>query len=192
MILFGPIFNNDLDTLKNLIDTENINDKDKLGFSPLLFSIIHCRSEIAKYLIENGANVNDKNNANISALMMASCFDLLDIVELLIRKGANIFIKDNKGKTALNWGHEYFEVVRYLIEKGANFYEINLNNYDIIKWTNEWYNRHLFELVYNISEKYLIDEYVKKSVIKIMRNREQFYINLNEKRYYNVTIIHKI
>jgi len=85
----------------------NVNAKNELGKTSLIFPAHYGYFSIAEMLLENGATTDDvANDTGWSALIAASLNGHRDIVRLLLAHGADQNIRDNSGKTALMWAEE--------------------------------------------------------------------------------------
>jgi uncharacterized protein len=78
-----------------LINTYNAD-----GNSPLLLAVYRGNTDVAKFLIENGAVIDDKSSAG-SPLIAATFKESMELVELLLKKGANINALDSQKNPAL-------------------------------------------------------------------------------------------
>ena len=86
----------------------NVNAKNEIGKTSLMFPAHYGFFSIAEMLLENGANTDDvANDSGWSALIAASLNGHRDIVRLLLAHGADQNIRDNSGKTALMWAEEH-------------------------------------------------------------------------------------
>lgn len=101
---------------------ENINEKDGMGFTPLIRACAEGNLDLTKSLIEKYADIEAKNNDGRTALMWACENGSVEIVSFLIGKGANLNVKDNQGLTALCTAAQngHFTIVKLLVENGAN------------------------------------------------------------------------
>lgn len=133
------ITNKDLNKVKSLVSSSNVNHLDYDYNSPLhvaCCSFTRCitveeKSEmckIVKELIKNGANIEARNKCSCTSLHMAATYNCNDIVKILIDNGANIHATDMVGYTSLLYiascGDP--EIVHLLIKKGA---AINVKSY---------------------------------------------------------------
>lgn len=89
----------------------NVNAKNKLGRTSLMFASTYGFYSIAKMLLENNANTDEIPNDKTgwTAIISAAYEGHYDIVSLLISHGADTNIQNKNGKTALmmaeNQGH---------------------------------------------------------------------------------------
>ena len=67
--LFDSILQNDLDSVKNLIDEgADINAKDSVsGFYPIMVATIHGHKDIVEFFIKNNANLNVRDGEDFNA-----------------------------------------------------------------------------------------------------------------------------
>ena len=68
----------------------DINAKDKLGWTALIYATIENNRNAAKLLIANNADINAKDSNGNTALMWASHFGHMVIAKLLIDNNADI------------------------------------------------------------------------------------------------------
>ncbi len=61
---------------------------------PLIFSIIHKKTKITRYLLEHGANVNISTSQDESALHVSIQLEDNDMIKLLLDFGAEVTLKD--------------------------------------------------------------------------------------------------
>jgi cytohesin len=74
----------------------DVNAKDGVGWTPLLYAAAYGHKEIAELLIENGADLNAKSENGWTPLHRAAEYGHKGIVELLIAKGADVNAKAGK------------------------------------------------------------------------------------------------
>ena len=72
------------------------------GATPLNTAAIYGQTEVAKYLIDQGADVKLSNPDGNTALLIASFFCHTDMVDLLLSKGASPLVKNKKGESPLD------------------------------------------------------------------------------------------
>ncbi|MFB5649289.1 ankyrin repeat domain-containing protein [Leptospira wolffii] len=70
------------------------------NYTPLMIAAREGETEIAEFLIRNGADVNAKTRDGHTALMMAVYNRNIQIVSLLLRSGADVHAKTRQGHTA--------------------------------------------------------------------------------------------
>lgn len=112
----------DLEQVKELLSKgTDVNNRDVLASTALMFAAVGGNLEICKLLVENKADINAKNSDGVTALMYASAQGYVPVVEFLIEKGADINAADKDGKSALSYakadGRE--QVEKLLIAKGG-------------------------------------------------------------------------
>lgn len=120
--LFSYIKKWDLDSVKKLINQDNLNLSSRDWFTPLVSSIIEGQLEITEYLLNNGADVDQVIDKNTTPLMLVSMLWLLGSTELLLSFWANLDYKDNDWWTALMFAvsKKQKSIIKLLLEYGAN------------------------------------------------------------------------
>lgn len=122
--IFDAIRNNDLESLKKIIETapDAVHLKDQRGSNPLLLATYFGHFEISQFLIANGADVDLRDNSGNTALMGVSFKGPLLMAKLLIDNGANVNAVNNNGASALSFASSYkqYEIVNLLLEAGAD------------------------------------------------------------------------
>ena len=87
--------------LKNKID---INQRDALRRTPLLFALLYDHTQCAEILLDQGADYFSlANDQGKTLLMVAAERRNIEGLKLLLQTGANIFAQDNRGWTALTY-----------------------------------------------------------------------------------------
>ena len=102
--LIEAVKNNDINRVNSILNNgkENINAKDRDGWTALIWASCKGDLEIVKLLVESGADIDAKDNDGWTALMRASWRGYSEIVQYLVEIGADINIKNEDGKTALD------------------------------------------------------------------------------------------
>ncbi len=148
-LLLEAIQRGDIDTVKSALNRgAEVNRIDEGGAAPLLYAVILSKSEIVKYLIEQGADIKVRSKGfpmmeeewDGPLLMLAIFFDRkfsgpdtlngnFNIAKYLIEKGAKVNDRDKQGHTPLMFAviKDNRTMVKYLVAKGA---EINVKNND--------------------------------------------------------------
>ena len=85
-----------LENLKRLLETQDINQTDINGNSLLILSLEYGKNsnEISKYLIESGIDVNIQNKFDFSAIIYACLRGKPEIIEMLVDCGADVNVYD--------------------------------------------------------------------------------------------------
>ena len=119
---YSAIRANDLGALRTLIaEGADVNVRDRLGETPLMYAAVVGSPEAMSFLIGKGADVNAKNESGSNALIW-SATDAAK-VRLLLEHGADVNAATKRGRTALliaALSDGSAEIVRLLLEKGAN------------------------------------------------------------------------
>ena len=94
------------------------------GVPPLYAAAGAGQSEIAEYLLDQGANPDQKvvNQDGMTALMRAIEKHRLDVVKVLISRGASIDLQDSLGRTPMHLAirKNHSDIALYLLKKGAH------------------------------------------------------------------------
>jgi hypothetical protein len=126
----------DVATLRTLHASGNsINETDRSGMTPLMYSISKKKPDAAKYLIESGADIKVRDSSGSDALIWAVYYDELEIIKLLLDTGADIESKDNSGMTPLVhavWQVGNLNTVNLLIKRGANVNSRDANGQSVL------------------------------------------------------------
>jgi ankyrin repeat protein len=126
--LIEAVMYQDLASVKTLINQGvDVNFKDQQsGSTALIIAANFGFSEIAEFLIDNGADINLQANNGTSPLM-AAAGSSEQIFKLLLGKGADITLKNATGTTAFTSsltgilrGRVTISIPEMLLEKGAN------------------------------------------------------------------------
>lgn len=110
-----------------LIAGADVNEKDKLGLTPLLVACgksTRGYKEIAEILINKGALINVRDTLGFTPLLLSLSGGTIDIATLLIEKGADVLASTRKGETALSLARKLdtaqsADIVELLLSKGA-------------------------------------------------------------------------
>lgn len=93
---------------------EKVNDIDKWGWTPLMWSVYYGNFPITKWLLDNGADPNIKTQREYgnylpgtTALILAAAYGRDDAVKALLAKKADPGVKDRKGKRAIDYAEQY-------------------------------------------------------------------------------------
>lgn len=93
--------NNKKETKILLEKGADINEKDKIGITPLIKAVEKGDKEMIEMLIKKGANINDNDIDGFTPLIIATYNSNTDTVKILLNQGVGINYKDRNGNTAL-------------------------------------------------------------------------------------------
>jgi len=110
-----------VDTMSANVDL-NLNQRDSLGGTALIWAASQARANLVRCLLESGAKPNIKDNDGATAMIRAASLQDPETLNLLITKGADFRIADNNNWTPLHvaahYGHK--SSVNALLDAGAN------------------------------------------------------------------------
>jgi ankyrin repeat protein len=88
----------------------------------LLIACLNNNTELAKYLINNGADINVQNKCLDTPLMLACRMNNFELFKYLIDKGADPLIKGAFNHTVMSLAclNNNIEIVKLLIQKGVS------------------------------------------------------------------------
>ncbi|KAM9820432.1 LOW QUALITY PROTEIN: poly [ADP-ribose] polymerase tankyrase-1-like [Neosynchiropus ocellatus] len=114
----------DLDTVKSLCTSQNVNCRDLEGrhSTPLHFAAGYNRVSVVEYLLHHGADVHAKDKGGLVPLHNACSYGHYEVAELLVRHGASVNVADLWKFTPL---HEAaakgkYEICKLLLKHGAD------------------------------------------------------------------------
>ncbi|WP_299881156.1 ankyrin repeat domain-containing protein [uncultured Cocleimonas sp.] len=120
-----------VEDVKKVLETGvDINQKNELGFTPLLIAVTENNVDIVKYLVSKGADLTLKNNKGFDALIIAANENHVEIAEYLLEKGADITTTDPRNKRqaihiAARLG--YIGILEVLLNKGVDVNQATAN-----------------------------------------------------------------
>ncbi|KAK2142806.1 hypothetical protein LSH36_912g01016 [Paralvinella palmiformis] len=160
--LFEACRNGDINKVKHLIGSHNVNAKDTAGrkSSPLHFAAGFGRKDVVEYLLHCGANVHARDDGGLIPLHNACSFGHAEVVQLLLRQGADANARDNWNYTPL---HEAaikgkIDVCIVLLQHGA---DPNIRNTD---------GKTPLDLADPSAKSVLIGEYKKDELLESARS----------------------
>ena len=98
------------------------NERNQLGWTPLMISVANQHMATAELLLENGADPNQDNLLGRNSLMFAARYGNEPLVRMLLDHGANPNSNESSHSSALSAAadHGHVRVVRVLLEAGAD------------------------------------------------------------------------
>ncbi len=122
-ILFHAAQGGDLETIKYLLslpESIDINKKNDLGESFILWAAYSYNVQVMKYLLdEKQFNLNEKDNDGMTVLMHAVYGGSIEMIKYLVaEKKVNVNEKNKEGFTALHFAFDP-EISKYLVSQGA-------------------------------------------------------------------------
>ncbi|KAF5291783.1 hypothetical protein FQA39_LY14271 [Lamprigera yunnana] len=100
--LIQAIFSGKLDTVRNVLQFDDVNLQDCQKRSPLHAASYKGDVEIAELLLGQGASVNSKDSRWITPLHRACCCGSASLVSLLLEREANAMARDKQWQTPLH------------------------------------------------------------------------------------------
>jgi ankyrin repeat protein len=107
----------------------NIDARDNLGKTPLLYCLQNNNEDFAKFFMDNGANIQITDYQGNTSLHYAIKNDKIpDMVYFLIEKGVKIDVANDKGYTPFHYSVLYscdhIDIPFYLIKNGVDYKSI--------------------------------------------------------------------
>ncbi len=137
-LTLGAVRAGNLSRLKELVEKHeaNLNSRNRLGESLLMMSIKSGKTDIANWLIDQGANVQTPSTAKVTPLMAASFNGDLAMVNRLLEKHADVHAIDQLKKTALVYaaGNGHTDVVERLLKTGIDVNARYPNDLTLLMW----------------------------------------------------------
>ncbi len=108
------------------ISPDTLNEE---GLSALHYSAKKGHTDLANFLLDNGANINHRDKDNNTALHWATYSDRTHMLELLLEKGAEPNCSGENGDTPLHWAaiKGKKEAARTLLKRGAKIDPLNID-----------------------------------------------------------------
>lgn len=109
--LSKAVIRNDLPLIQACLDDgEKVDELDKWGWTPLMWSVFYQQAPLTRLLLEKGANPNlpsgdsyRSNPIGSTALTVAANQGMVEEAAALIAKGGDPALKDGKGRSALDY-----------------------------------------------------------------------------------------
>ena len=101
MDIFDAVYQNNIEALKEYLETNDVNVINQRGMSLLHYAIIFNSTEMFDLLIDNYINVNIQDSFGDTPIHIAIINNKMGFLKSLIRHGANLSIKNNDGQTPL-------------------------------------------------------------------------------------------
>ena len=129
-----------VDVLRGLLKTANVNDVDGYGRTVLHIAAWRGHVDCVKMCIELHANVNARISGGLTPLHSASRVAHLDVVRVLLDAGATVDATDNTGWTPLYWAirDDRPNIAKLLIDRGALVSNVKIDDY--VKSIPDWIN----------------------------------------------------
>ncbi|XP_062575501.1 putative ankyrin repeat protein RF_0381 [Saccostrea cucullata] len=101
-LIFTPIVNGDMDTLKVLLPYSDVNMTNDDYKTALMVAVEMNDIDMVKTLIKSGSGVNMKDNSGKTPLLIALEDGNFKIAEYLIKHGSDVNVVDDLGQSALH------------------------------------------------------------------------------------------
>lgn len=125
--LWDASLNGKIETVRTLVESEDVNEQNQAGETPLFAASSNGHVDVVNLLIEAGASVNRAKHKGTTPLWIASQEGYDSIVKLLIEKGANVNQAQHNGTTPLYIASQegHVAVVDLLLRENAAVDEAN-------------------------------------------------------------------
>lgn len=103
-------------------DKNLVNTVDTRGFTPLIIAVYNNETEVAEWLLQNGAAVDAQDASGNTALMGTAFKGYISLVEKLLDAGANVNQHNFQGATALTFAATFgqLQIAELLLKNGAD------------------------------------------------------------------------
>ncbi len=119
----------DLQTIRSLRDTNNINVKDSRGWTPLHWAVLFTDNlETIDLLLDSGAKIKGKNQHGVTPTHLAAEYGPMEYIEWLFIAGANKEAVDKNGMRPLH--RAVYSGRRDVIEQLLTQYKVDLDPRD--------------------------------------------------------------
>eukprot|EP00056_Hartaetosiga_gracilis_P018327 m.10546 g.10546 ORF g.10546 m.10546 type:complete len:837 (-) comp6638_c0_seq2:2236-4746(-) len=111
----------------------DLNSRDVVGNTPLLYAVYGGHRHIVDLLLDRGCSLNEHNQKYHTAILQAACGGHKHLVTYLLSKDFSITERDHDGNTALlfaAWGG-HRELMEFLLEQGSSLQERNFNGHSV-------------------------------------------------------------
>ena len=99
--------NGNTEAVKQLLEAgTDVNAKNNLGDTPLMWAARYGRTETIKLLLEKGADVNRENRHGNTALLFAAYEGSTEMVKLLLEAGADVNATNGEDASVLSYAYE--------------------------------------------------------------------------------------
>jgi len=144
------------DQVKVLLEKgANIEVRDLLAWTPLIWAAWQGRPAVVKLLVDKGANIEAEGAGGGTALTSAAEARCLDVLKLLLEKGSNVEAKPQypASGTALTVAAEagFADVVRLLLAKGADIEAKDSYGNTAPKLARENHHAEVVQILYEVS-----------------------------------------
>lgn len=161
MEIFEAARLNDAEKLKELLQTENTDQLDNRGSSPLIVAVYYGNKEAVQLLTDANANTDIQDSMGNTALMGACFKGHTAIAKILLEKGANPDVLNSNHATALTFAATFghLTIVELLVQHGANLTATDRFGKNPIDYTVIQENEACYE--------FLVDALKKRTTSKI-------------------------
>ena len=130
------------------LTTENTNQFDYFGKTPMYYAVIIGAVKIVDYLFQRGARIDVVDSFNQSALLLAIYNEDYEMIEYLLKRGAKV--------NEIYYGRSYlyraimrnnYEIVKLLIDNGADVNYIDNRHRTIYSYALDYADDDIIELL---------------------------------------------
>jgi ankyrin repeat protein len=84
----------------------DVNAKNYLGDTPLMWAARYGHTETIKFLLEKGADANRENRQGNTALLFAAYEGSIEMMKLLLEAGADVNARNGEDASVLSYAYE--------------------------------------------------------------------------------------
>ncbi len=138
-----------IDRIKELIrNGADLNAKNQIDMSALMYASWYDQKEIVKILIDNGADVNLGNKFDNTALQFASRMGHIETVEILLTKGVNVKKYDQGAKSLIEASLlNHREITEIMIRSHVNLDKMDRTGMTALMRASEGGHKEIVEIL---------------------------------------------
>jgi len=108
---FDSIKKGDLENINHHLEDVDVNAYDQKNYTALMVAAESGLTDVANFLLENGANIDKRGRGELTAIFFAVFMKNDDVIKLLLNKNANTTLTDAKGNSICDYNDKYIDII---------------------------------------------------------------------------------